>query len=65
MRLFYRSAPVFMALSVALAGCGESNTGASNSAGSSTNAQASSAGTASAANASASTEVCLTVEGMT
>ncbi len=66
MRMFYRSAPVFMALSVALAGCGESNTGASKPAGSSTNASASSAGTASATgNPSASTEVCLTVEGMT
>jgi len=63
--MFYRSAPVFMALSVALAGCGESNNGASNSAGSSSKAQANSAGSASTADASASTEVCLTVEGMT
>jgi len=63
MRMFYRSAPVFMALSVALAGCGESNPpAAKNSAGTSANTPA---GTASTADASASTEVCLTVEGMT
>jgi len=60
MRVFYRSAPVFMALSVALAGCGESNPGTSSSAGSGS-ALASSATTA----PSASTDVCLTVEGMT
>ncbi len=66
MRMFYRSAPVFMALSVALAGCGESDpSAAKKSVGSSANTPTSSAGTASTADASASTEVCLTVEGMT
>jgi hypothetical protein len=64
MRMFYRSAPVFVALSVALAGCSESNPGAKNSAGSSANTQASSASSATA-DPSASTQVCLTVEGMT
>jgi hypothetical protein len=65
--MFYRSAPVFMALSVALAGCGESDpSAAKKSGGSSANTQASSAGAASAtADPSASTEVYLTVEGMT
>ena len=61
MRMFYRSAPVFVALSVALAGCGESNPGANNSAGGS----ASSAGAASATADPNATEVCLTVDGMT
>jgi predicted small lipoprotein YifL len=65
MRVFYRSAPVFMALSVALAGCGESNPGATNSAGGSANTQASSAGAASATADPNATEVCLTVDGMT
>ena len=64
MRMLYRSAPVFMALSVALAGCAESDPPAAKSpAGSSGGAQAGSAG-ATAAAPSAAGEVCLTVEGM-
>ena len=66
MRVFYRSAPVFMALSVALAGCGQSDSGPSKPTASSANSSASSSGAASAtADASASSEVCLTVDGMT
>jgi hypothetical protein len=66
MRMFYGSAPVFMALSVALAGCAQSDPPTSKPAGSSANSQTNSAGAATAtANASASTEVCLTVDGMT
>ena len=56
MRMFYRSVPVFMALSVALAGCAESDPPAARSPASS------SAGTT-AADPNA-TEVCLTVDGM-
>ena len=60
MRMFYRSAPVFVALSVALAGCAESDPPAAKSpAGSSAGAQAGT--TAADPNA---TEVCLTVDGM-
>jgi hypothetical protein len=64
MRMFYRSAPVFMALSVALAGCAESDPPAAKSpAGSSANAQPGSSGTA-AVDPSEATDVCLTVDGM-
>jgi len=64
--MFYRSAPVFMALSVALAGCGESDpSAAKKSGGSSANTQTSAGSTSATADPSASTEVCLTVEGMT
>jgi hypothetical protein len=62
MRMFYRSAPVFVALSVALAGCAESDPPAAKSpAGSSAGAQATAGTTAADPNA---TEVCLTVDGM-
>jgi len=64
MRLFYRSAPVFMALSVALAGCADSTPPAAKGpAGSSADTRASSSGTA-ATDATAATDVCLTVDGM-
>ncbi len=60
MRVFYRTAPVFMALSVALAGCSESDPPAAKySAGG-----VAKAGTAATVDPSSSTEVCLTVEGM-
>ena len=64
MRMFYRSAPVFMALSVALAGCADSTPPAAKGpAGSSANAQAGSGGAA-AVDPSGATDVCLTVDGM-
>jgi len=62
MRMFYRTAPVFMALSVALAGCSEADSSASNSsvAGSGKKSAASTA----AVEPTAADEVCLTVDGM-
>ena len=59
MRMFYRTAPVFMALSVALAGCSDAD-----SPGSSDSVKPSAGSTATAANSAATTEVCLTVDGM-
>ena len=60
MRMFYRSVPVFMALSVALAGCSDADSpGAKGSA----DSVKPSAGST-AANSAAATEVCLTVDGM-
>ncbi len=63
MRVFFRSAPVFMALSMALAGCSESDspTGKGPAASSTKPAGDSTVATADP-NA---TDVCLTVEGMT
>ncbi len=63
MRMFYRSAPVFMALSVALAGCSDADSpGAKSSAADTVKPSAGS--TATTANSAATTEVCLTVDGM-
>ena len=66
MRVFHRSAPLLMALTVALAGCGQSDSPTTKPGAGSANSQANSAGANSAtADAGASTEVCLTVDGMT
>lgn len=62
MRVFFRSAPVFVALSMALAGCSEADSQAKNSTGGKTKPASNSATASADANA---TEVCLTVEGMT
>ena len=62
MRMFYRSAPVLMALSVALAGCSESDPPSAKSSGDAVKPSA--GATASATNSTADTEVCLTIDGM-
>lgn len=63
MRVFFRSAPVFVALSMALTGCSEADSQAGkNSTVGSTKPASDSATAALDSNAS---EVCLTVEGMT
>ena len=63
MRVFYRSAPIFMALSVALAGCSESDAPAAKApAASSTKPVGDSTVATADPNAS---EICMTVEGMT
>jgi len=63
MRVFVRLAPIFMALSVALAGCSESDApGAKNSPTGSGKPPANSSASAADPNA---IEVCMTVEGMT
>jgi hypothetical protein len=63
MRVFFRSAPIFMALSVALAGCSESDAPAAKSP-TPTVAKPPADTTVAAVNPNA-TEVCMTVEGMT
>jgi len=62
MRMFYRSAPVLMVLSVALAGCSESDPPAAKSTGDAVKPSA--GATASATSSAADTEVCLTIDGM-
>ncbi len=62
MRVFFRSAPILMALSVALAGCSESDPPAAKSSGASA-AKPPADSTVAAVDPNA-TEVCLTVDGM-
>ena len=62
MRMFYRTAPMFMALSVALAGCSDADSPGAK--GSADSVKPSAGSTATAANSAAATEVCLTVDGM-
>jgi hypothetical protein len=62
MRVFFRSAPVFVALSVALAGCSEADSQAAKN---STVGKAKPSSESATASADLSAnEVCLTVEGM-
>ena len=64
MHVFLRSAPIFMTLSVALAGCSEADSQAAKVSTASSTKQPSSESAAAIANPNG-TEVCLTVEGMT
>ena len=63
MRVFFRSAPIFMALSVALAGCSESDSPAAKAPAASSTKPAGNS-TAATVDPNA-TEICMTVEGMT
>ncbi len=62
MHLFLRSAPIFMAMSVALAGCSEADSQAAKVSTSGSTKQPSSDSASVTPNPT--TEVCLTVEGM-
>jgi hypothetical protein len=65
MRVFYRSAPVFVALSVALAGCSDADSPSAKGGTTVRPAADSGSTVAGSVTPSASSEVCLTVEGMT
>ena len=66
MRVFYRSAPALIALSVALAGCSQADDPSPNaSAGSVSSPSSVDAGATASVKTTGDSDVCLTVDGMT